>query len=59
MLNSDGTVDTRKVIRYKVVMDERICDGYYYASAIKCFRKFLENPASLELPPEEVKEDIK
>ena len=59
VLKSDGTVDTRKVIRYKVVMDERICDGYYYASAIKYFRKLLENPASLELPPEEVKEDIK
>lgn len=59
VLKSDGTVETRKVIRYKVVMDERICDGYYYAAAIKQFRKYLENPAELAVPPKEVKEDIK
>ncbi len=59
VLNSDGTVDTRKIIRYKVVMDERICDGYYYAAAIKYFRKLVENPADLAAAPEEVKEDIK
>jgi hypothetical protein len=40
------------------VTDERICDGYYYASAFKMFKRFVENPELLERPPEVVYEDI-
>ncbi|MBQ7288856.1 MAG: hypothetical protein IJW78_03905 [Clostridia bacterium] len=57
-LQMDGSVKEKKIIRYKVVMDERICDGYYYAAALKCFRRYMENPQGLELPPETVVEDI-
>lgn len=57
-LNMDGTVTEKKIIKYKVVMDERICDGYYYAAAFKCFRRYLEDPRGLETPPETVLEDI-
>lgn len=57
-LQMDGTVTEKKIIKYKVVVDERICDGYYYAAAFKCFRRLMEDPRGLETPPETVLEDI-
>lgn len=57
-LNLDGTVTEKKIIRYKVTMDERICDGFYYAAAFKYFRSLLKDPTPLATPPETVKEDI-
>ena len=38
--------------------DERICDGYYYASAFKIIKRHAENPELLEVKPETVCEDI-
>lgn len=40
-----------------VVMDERICSGYYYARAFREMQKYLNNPELLEVPPEEVLQD--
>ncbi len=40
-----------------VTMDERICSGSYFAAAFKSMKKYLTNPALLELPPEKVIED--
>lgn len=57
-LELDGTVAEKKIIKYKVVMDERICDGYYYAAAFKYFRRYLEDPHGLEIPPKTVLEDV-
>ena len=57
-MDKDGKMTKRKYIDIKVVTDERICDGYYYASAFKLMRRFVENPEVLETPPEEVFEDI-
>ncbi len=37
-----------------VVMDERICSGYYFAKAFREMQKYLKNPSLLEIPPEEV-----
>jgi hypothetical protein len=54
----DGTISRRKYMDLKVVTDERICDGFYYASAFKLMKKYIENPEMLELPPEKVFEDI-
>ena len=39
-------------------MDERVCDGYYYASSFKYMKMFMHNPALLEVPPEKVVEDL-
>ena len=55
---TDGTFKTRRLIDLKVVTDERICDGYYFASAFKLMRRYAENPALLQKRPEEVFEDI-
>ena len=54
----DGKVSTKKYIEIKAVTDERICDGYYYASAFKLVKRLVENPELLEEKPEEVFEDI-
>lgn len=57
-LDKEGNVTKRRYIDIKVVTDERICDGYYYASAFKLLRRYVENPELLETPPEKVFEDI-
>ncbi|MBQ7379753.1 MAG: hypothetical protein IJW70_08800 [Clostridia bacterium] len=57
-LDDDGNVHKKRMIDLKVVTDERICDGYIYASAFKTIRNFLEHPKVLEQPIEQVKEDI-
>ena len=56
--DAHGNPVRRKLIDLKVVTDERICDGFYYASAFKLMRKYVENPSLLEIPPEEVFDDI-
>ena len=43
-LQEDGTVKTKRYIEYNVVTDERICDGYYFASALKLLKKIFKNP---------------
>ena len=54
----DGTIVPRKYIDCKFVLDERICDGYYYAAFFKYYRRILRNPEILDQPPEEVVKDI-
>jgi hypothetical protein len=56
-LNSDFEPVRRRYIDYTVVVDERICDGFAYASAFKLFRRYMANPSLLDLPPETVVED--
>jgi hypothetical protein len=50
-LGADGRVEVRKYISIKVVNDERICDGHYYASAFKYLRSLLLQPELLETSP--------
>ncbi len=57
-LDRKGNVVTKKVIDMKVVTDERICDGFEYATAFKYWRRMIENPQLLTVPPEVVNEDI-
>lgn len=56
--DKEGHASLKKYIELKVVTDERICDGYYYASAFKLVKRYVENPELLETPPEKVVEDI-
>ena len=44
---------------FRFVMDERICDGYYYAKALSVFRRYILNPELLELPCDNAPEDQK
>lgn len=58
VMNAEGVVEKRTFIDIKAVVDERICDGYYYASAFKLVKKYVTSPALLKNPPETVIEDI-
>lgn len=48
----DGTLREKKVIRIRFVVDERICDGYYFAESFRSLKKLLKNPSQLEEAPE-------
>ena len=53
-----GEIRAAKVLELKVVADERICDGLYYAKSMRLLRKILEEPEQLELPLKKVEKDI-
>lgn len=57
-VQEDGSVVQKKYIDVKFVLDERICDGYYYATFFKHYRSLLRHPEVLDNPPEEVIRDI-
>ena len=54
----NGEAVERKYLDLKFNLDERICDGYYYAAVIKHFMRILSHPEVLELPPETVLQDV-
>lgn len=54
----DGTPESRRYIDLKVVTDERICDGFYYANCFKLLKQLVEHPAQLLNRPEQIVEDI-
>ncbi len=56
-LQSDGSVSSKNVINIRLVLDERICDGYYFSSAIKLFKHYMKNPELLLVPPVSVSDD--
>lgn len=58
VINKYGETVKRRLLDFTVVCDERICDGHYYASGFKYFKKLLENPELLLVPPDEVVDDI-
>ena len=57
-VQEDGTVVQKKYIDVKFVLDERIVDGYYYATFFKYFRRLMAHPELLDNPPDEVVRDI-
>ena len=57
-VDRDGKLTTKKYVDLKAVTDERICDGYYFASAFKMFKKLVEDPSVLDTHPEQVLDDI-
>ena len=59
LLNSEGETEKHRFIDFTFTCDDRICDGHYYASAFKMFKRLLENPEQLLVPPKSVIQDIK
>ena len=57
-VQEDGTVVQKKYIDVKFVTDERIVDGFYYATFFKYFKRLLAHPEILDNPPEEIVRDI-
>ena len=56
--DKDGNLKKKHFVDIKVVTDERITDGYYYASAFKMLKKIMKHPEQLLTPPESVVEDV-
>lgn len=52
--DENGEASVRRTVGMKIVNDERICDGYYYASSMRMLRRLLNNPALLMEPPKRV-----
>ena len=57
-VQEDGSVVQKKYIDVKFVLDERIVDGFYYATFFKYYRRLIAHPELLDFPPEEVVRDI-
>lgn len=58
-INDEGQLEKHSYIDFTVVMDERICDGFYFASALKMMKNIARNPWQLDEKPTEVIPDIK
>ena len=56
-LDAEGNVTPHKYVDIKWVIDERIVDGFYYASVMKRMRSLMLHPERLD-EPHEVEEDI-
>jgi len=54
----DGQIVERKYLDLTFNLDERICDGFYYASVIKYYLRLLTHPDILDVPPERIEHDI-
>ena len=57
-IKRDGSRERHHFVTFKVVTDERICDGYYYASAFKRIKRYLLHPETLDNTLDTVAEDI-
>ena len=49
-----GNLVSRRKMGIKVVANERICDGAYYAAGMRMLNRLLKNPQALLTPPEQV-----
>ena len=58
-VEADGTVVKKQYMDLTFVTDERICDGYYFASGLKHLKMILKNPWQLDEKPEKVLDDIR
>lgn len=58
-VNEDGSITKHSYVEITYNLDERICDGFYYASALKVIRGCFKHPEMLDNPPEKVFDDIR
>ena len=56
--NPDGTVSVKRLMNLNLTLDERFCDGLYFAKSFKILVRFLKNPYLLEEPLEAIVEDM-
>jgi len=56
-LQRDGSVVRKKYIDWNIVTDERIVDGFYFASCMRYLHNLLHDPWQLDQPPETVVRD--
>lgn len=52
--DANGNTFVHRFLGLKYVIDERICDGHYYAVSMRLMRRLMNNPELLLLPPQKV-----
>ena len=57
-VQEDGSVVQKKYVDFRFTMDERIVDGFYYASFLKYLRRLIQHPEVLDEAPAEVVKDV-
>lgn len=57
-VNAEGEVIQKKYVDMNMTLDERTCDGFYYATVIKHMNRVFQHPEVLDEPPETVVPDI-
>lgn len=57
--DEEGNIVKNTYMDVTFVTDERICDGFYFASGLKMFKNILKNPWQLDTPPEKVEMDVR
>ena len=57
-MQEDGSIVQRKYVDCRFNLDERSCDGVYYASFFKHFKRIMAHPDILDNPPDEILKDI-
>ncbi len=50
-VDAQGIVKKKQYMDFTFVTDERICDGYYFASALKMLKNIIKNPWQLDEVP--------
>lgn len=55
---ADGTVRVKRMMNLNISLDERFCDGLYFAKSFKLFTKYLKNPQLMDTPLDHVEEDM-
>ena len=48
VINENCEITMRRMVEFKVSLDERISDGYYFARALDRFKEYFANPQLLE-----------
>ena len=57
VVDENDNITKRKILKMGMVIDERICDGFYYAKGIKIGTRYIQNPELLKEPLENIVED--
>ncbi len=52
---ADGKPQRKRTLPFGIVADERICAGAVYAKMVAKFNQIMNNPALLEVPPENIR----
>lgn len=58
IIDSSHKIISKRYMTARIVTDERIADGHYFASAFKLYKSLIQNPERLEDPPEKVIPDV-
>lgn len=49
----------QRFIDFTITIDERICDGFYFAGVLRLVQKIFKNPSMLDTAPDTVVEDVR